>query len=164
MPRRPDFSFACAVASFDQTAGVPLSPKLEKLVEDLAVLDDPQERLMLLVDRAKRSPPLPPEDRIEPNRVRACVSVVWITAEMRDGRCHFRADAESPVVRALVVLLCDFFSGFTPDAIASGDIDPLAALGVTDNLSPTRRNGLTAALNTIRAFAQAHRDHAAAAS
>ncbi len=142
---------------------MPLAPKLEKLVEDLAVLDDPQERLMLLVDRAKRTPPLRPEDRIEANRVRACVSVVWLVAEMKEGHCHFRADAESPVVRALVVLLCDFFSGFTPAAIASGDVDPLAALGVIDNLSPTRRNGLTAARNTIRAFAQAKLDHAATA-
>jgi cysteine desulfuration protein SufE len=142
---------------------VPLTPKLEKLVDDLAVVDDPQERLMLLVDRAKRTPPLPPEDRIESNRVRACVSVVWLVAEMKNGQCHFRADAESPVVRALVVLLGDFFSGFTPTAIASGEVDPLAALGVTDNLSPTRRNGLTAARDTIRAFAQAQLDHAAAA-
>jgi len=163
VPQRPDFSLACAVAGLVQAAGVPLSPKLEKLVEDLAVLDDPQERLMLIVDRAKRTPPLPAEDRIEAHRVRACISVVWLVAEMKDGRCHFRADAESPVVRALVVLLCDFFSGFTPADIASGDIDPLAVLGVTDNLSPTRRNGLTAARNTIRAFAQAQLNHAAPA-
>ena len=132
---------------------MPLSRKLEQLVTDLAILDDPQERLALVVDRAKRTPPLPPEDRVEANRVRGCVSVVWLVGEMREGRCVFRADAESPVVRALVVLLCDFFSGFAPDAILASEVDPLAALDLTRNLSPTRRNGLAAARAAIRAFA-----------
>ncbi len=109
---------------------------------------------MLLVDRAKRFPALPPAERIEANRVHACVSVVWLSAEMRDGACVFRGDAESPVVRALVVLLCDFFSGTDPAVIAASDYDPLETLGVMRNLSPTRRNGLAATRKTIREFAQ----------
>lgn len=134
---------------------MPLTPKLHRLVEDLAVLDDPQERLALLVDRAKRVAPLPPHERTEANRVRACVSVVWLIGELRDGTCHFRGDAESPLVRGLVVLLCDFFSDFAPAAIAETEVDPLEALGLLRNLSPTRRNGLAAARNAIRAFARA---------
>jgi cysteine desulfuration protein SufE len=140
---------------------VPLTSRLEQLRDDLAVVDDPQERLMLLVDRARRFPALPPADRIEANRVRACVSVVWLSAEARDGVCTFRGDAESPVVRALVVLLCEFFSGLPSAVIAASDHDPLEALGVTDNLSPTRRNGLAATRQTIRDFAR--RQTAAAA-
>jgi len=124
-------------------------------VDDLAVLDDPQERLALLVDRARKTPPLPAAERTDAHRVRGCVSIVWIVPELRDGRCSFRCDAESPVVRALVVLLCEFFSGFTPAEILAADPDPLEALGVLRNLSPTRRNGLTAARAAIRAFAQA---------
>ena len=133
---------------------MPLTQKLRQLVEDLAVLDDPQERLGLVVDRAKKIPPLPPAERTDANRVHACVSVVWLIGEVRDGRCYFRSDAESPVVRGLVALLCEFFSGFPPDVIAASDADPLDALGLTRNLSPTRRNGLGAARATIRAFAQ----------
>lgn len=120
------------------------------------MLDDPQERLALVVDRARRVHPLPPGERVDANRVRGCVSVVWLVGEMRDGRCFFRGDAESPLVRGLVVLLCDFFSGFSPDALCSTEVDPLAALGLTRNLSPTRRNGLEAARRAIRAFAQQH--------
>ena len=135
---------------------MPLTRKLQQLVEDLAVLDDPQERLGLVVDRAKNLPSLPPEERVEANRVRACISVVWLVGELREGRCYFRGDAESPVVRGLVALLCEFFSGFTPAAIAASDVDPLATLGLAPHLTPTRRNGLSAARATIRAFAQKH--------
>ena len=134
---------------------MPLTRKLEQLVEDLAILDDPQERLALVVDRAKRVAPLPPHERTDANRVRGCVSVVWLVGELREGLCHFRGDAESPLVRGLVVLLCEFFSGFPPAALAATEVDPLETLGLMRNLSPTRRNGLNAARNAIRAFAHA---------
>lgn len=133
-----------------------LSRKLEQLVDDFAVLDDPQERLALVVDRARRTPPLPATARTEEHRVRGCVSVVWLVAEIDAGGCQFRGDAESPLVRGLVVQTCEFFSGFPPAELAATELDPLAALGLTQNLSPTRRNGLAAVRQTIRAFARAH--------
>lgn len=132
---------------------VPLSRKLEQLIEDLSLVEDAQERMSILVDRARKSPPLPAHERIDAHRVHGCVSVVWLVAEMREGVCFFRADAESPIVRGLVVFLAEFFSGFTPEVIAKGDPDPLEATGLARNLSPTRRNGLNAARAAIRSFA-----------
>lgn len=134
---------------------MPLARKLDQLVQDLAVIDDMQERLALVVDRAKRVPPLPPAARTDANRVPGCVSVVWLVSALRDGVCEFRADAESPLVRGLVLLQCDFFSGFPPAALAHTEVDPLEALGLAKNLSPTRRNGLAAVRAAIRAFAAA---------
>ena len=136
---------------------MPLTNKLQRLVEDVAVLDDPQERLSFVVDRAKKNPPLPAAERTDSHRVRACISVVWLVGEVKDGLCYFRSDAESPVVRGLVALLSEFFSGFTPAAVAASNLDPVDALDLTRHLSPTRRNGLTATRNAIRAFAQASR-------
>jgi cysteine desulfuration protein SufE len=132
---------------------VPLTRKLQQLLNDLAVIDDPQERLAILVDRARKVAPLPPGERTAEHRVPGCVSVVWLVAEVRDGRCFFRADAESPLVRGLVVFVAEFFSGFSPETILASDPDPLEALGVARNLSPTRRNGLNAARAAIRQFA-----------
>lgn len=120
------------------------------------MIDDPQERLALLVDRAKRLPELPPSRRTPDKRVPGCVSVVWLEGEIREGRCYFQCAAESPLVRALVAFQCEFFSGFTPRELLSGDPDPLDALGVARNLSPTRKNGLQAARKMIRAFAASH--------
>lgn len=133
---------------------MPLTRKLAQLADDLAVVDDPQERLSLVVDRARRMAPLPAAERLEANRVPGCVSVVWLVGELRDGCCRFRCHAESPVVHGLVALLCEFFTGFAPELIANSDADPLEALGLVQNLSPTRRNGLAAARAAIKAFAQ----------
>ena len=133
-----------------------LAEKLQHLTEEFAAFDDPHERLGALVDRAKRIPPLPPTDRTDANRVRGCVSVVWLVGDVRDGRCHFRSDADSPVVRGLLACLCEFFSDTPPDEVAASTLEPLEAIDVMRNLSPTRRNGLAAARKAIRAFAQSH--------
>ena len=131
-----------------------LAGKLQRLIDDLAIVDDPQERLSTVVDRAKRIPPLSAAERRDANRVRGCVSVVWLVGELRDGCCYFRSDAESPIVRGLVVALSEFFSGAPVNEVATSDLDPLDALDLTRNLSPTRRNGLAAARQAIREFAR----------
>lgn len=132
-----------------------LTEKLQQVVDDLSVIDDPQERLSLLVDRARRIPPFAPAERTDDRRVRGCVSLVWLSGEVRDGRCYFRSDADSPIVRGLVAFLCDFFSGVPAAEVAASELQPLDVLDLTRNLSPTRRNGLASAVATIRAFAQA---------
>lgn len=133
-----------------------LASKLQSLVEDFAPIDDVQERLSLVVDRARRVPPLSSDDRSETNRVLGCISAVWLTAEQRDGKLYYHVDADSPLVRGLVVFVADFFSDTPAAEIASSDADPLAALDLLKNLSPTRRNGLTAVRTRILALAQLH--------
>jgi cysteine desulfuration protein SufE len=131
-----------------------LADKLQRMIDEFAGLEDPHDRLGAVIDRAKKVPPLPSKERIDANRVRGCVSVVWLAGELDAGRCCFRGDAESPVVRGLLILLCDFFTGALVHEVAESELEPLHALGLLQNLSPTRRNGLTAARNAIRDFAK----------
>jgi len=127
----------------------------QQLVVDLAIIEDMQERLGAVVDRAKRLPPLPAAERTGQNRVSGCVSQVWVIGERRDGRCVFRCDADGPLVKGLVAFLCEFSSGATPADIAAGTADPLETLGLMRNLSPTRVNGLAAVRTRIRELAAA---------
>ena len=145
---------ACRAAIDIHAFDVFLADKLQRLLDDFAALDDAHERLAELVDQTKRIPPLPPEERVDANRVHGCVSVVWLIGDVRENRCTFRSDAESPIVRGLVGFLCEFFTGAPVDEVATSDVEPLEALGVLQNLSPTRRNGLTAVRQAIRAFAR----------
>jgi len=133
---------------------VNLAERQQQLVDDLLIIEDSQERLGAVVDRAKRLPPLPAADRTEPNRVTGCISQVWVIGELHDGRCVFRCDADGPLVKGLVAFLCEYFSGVTPAEIAASDADPLEALGLMRNLSPTRHNGLAAVRARIRELAE----------
>ena len=133
-----------------------LAEKHQQMIDDLALIEDPQERLSAVVDRARSRPPLSEAERTEANRVRGCVSLAWIAAEMRDGRCHFRCDADSPLVRGLLVLLCDLYSGATAAEVAVTEPVLLEQLGLAQNLSPTRLNGLRSVRAKIRDFASGH--------
>lgn len=129
-----------------------------QLLDDFLLIENAQERLAAVVDRARRLAPLPAELRTEAQRVTGCISQVWLVAELRDGRGHFRCDADGPLVKGLVAFLCAYHEGATRAEIVSDDADPLAELGLLDNLSPTRRNGLAAVQATIRDFAERHLD------
>ena len=133
-----------------------MTDRQQEFLDDLNIIEDPQERLTIVVDRAKRHEPLSETERTDANRVPGCVSQVWLFSELRDGCCQFRCDADGPLVKGLVALLCDYFSNTTPAEIVSNDTDPLAELRLLNNLSPTRQNGLVAVRTAIRQFAQSH--------
>lgn len=134
-----------------------LAKKQQKLREDFLEIHDGHERLAAVVERSRNAASLTSAERSDANRVRGCVSPVWIVSEFRDGRCYFRSDAEGPLVRGLIALLCEFFSGATPAEIMATDTDPLGALELAGNLSPTRRNGIASARAVMVAFAAAHK-------
>jgi cysteine desulfuration protein SufE len=140
--------------SFFTFPTVTLAEKQQQLVDDLAIIPDPQERLAAVVDRARRLAPLAESDRTDAHRVRGCISQVWLVGDLRDGRLYFRCDADGPLVKGLVHLLATFFSDATPAEIVARDADPLTALDLMRNLSPTRRNGLTAVHTRIKQIAR----------
>jgi cysteine desulfuration protein SufE len=131
-----------------------LAEKQQQFIEDYSVIEDAQERLAAIMDRARRSPPLPETERTEDNRIKGCVSLAWVVRELREGRCHFRSDADSPLVRGLLKLLCDFYSGAPPAEVAATEPALLEELGLARNLSPTRLNGLRSVRAKIREFAE----------
>jgi cysteine desulfuration protein SufE len=130
-----------------------LAEKQQRLVRDFGAIHDAHERLGAVVDRARHRIALPPTERTDANRVRGCISAVWLVGELREGRCYFKSDADGPLVKGLVALLCDFFSGATPAEIVRNEFDPVETLELLKNLSPTRRNGLASAQAAIRTFA-----------
>ncbi|HET7536532.1 MAG TPA: SufE family protein [Candidatus Didemnitutus sp.] len=134
-------------------AGVTLAEKQQQLIDDYAVIDDVQERLAAVVDRAKSRPVLSAEERTDAARVRGCVSQAWVVAELRDGCCYFRSDADSPLVRGLLTLLCDFYSAAAPADVVATEPILLEELGLTRTLSPTRLNGLRSVRAKIREYA-----------
>lgn len=130
-----------------------VSEKQRQLIDDLCIIEDVQERLSAVVARASKRH-LPVEKRLEEHLVKGCVSRVWLIARLEDGRIRFEADADSPMVKGLVVLLCDVYDGGTPDDICTTEPELWTALGFHKLLSPTRVNGLAAVRARIKVLAQ----------
>ena len=133
-----------------------LAEKQAQLTAQLAALKNGQDRLAWLVEQAKTVPPLAPELRSETNLIPGCLARLWFIPEIRAGKCHFTADSDSLVVKAIATLLCDFYSGQPPAAILAHHPDFLAPLGITQHLTPNRRNALSKIWERIRQFAGAH--------
>lgn len=124
------------------------------LLAKLAEIKNAQERLAYLLDRARHRPPLEPQFRTEMFRVEGCLSKLWIVGKNRDGKCHFETDSDSLVVKSLAGLLCDLYSGHTPEEIVETDPSFLKEVGITQHLTPNRRDALSRLWEKIRSFAQ----------
>jgi cysteine desulfuration protein SufE len=133
-----------------------LVEKKQELVDDLSLLPSAQDRLMYVVDRAKKSPALPEELRNAETRVEGCLSNLWFIPEFKEGKCYFRVDADSHIVRGIAVVLAEFYSGHPPAEILQNDPAFLSTVGITQHLSPNRRNGLSRLWEKIRGFAVEH--------
>lgn len=131
-----------------------VSEKQAQLIEDLSFIEDRQERLASVVDRARRRPPFPADSKTDAHRVVGCISQVWVTGELRDGALHFAFDADSPLVKGLVALLVDLYDGATPADIVATEPVLFETLGINRDLTPTRQNGLAAVRAQIKAIAQ----------
>ena len=133
-----------------------LAEKQAQLTTQLAALKNGQDRLALLVDQAKKRPALALEFRSEANLIPGCLAKLWFTPSFRDGQCFFDCDSDSLVVKAIAGLLCDFYSGHAAVEILAHDPKFLAPLGITQHLTPNRRNALSKIWERIRQFAEAN--------
>ena len=120
----------------------------------LESIDDPQERMMVATGWKAGLAPLSPEERTDDRRVPGCVSRVWLAASLEEGRCRFRIDADSPLVRGLVTMLCGIYDGATPEEVIAEEPVALEETGILRNLSPTRQNGLAAVRRALVEFAR----------
>lgn len=131
-----------------------LAEKQLQLTAELTAHKNGQDRFALLMEKAKQRPALPAEERTEANLIPGCLAKLWLAASFRDGKCFFACDSDSLVVKAIAGLLCEFYSGHTPTDILAHDPKFLAPLGITQHLTPNRRNALSKVWERIQQFAE----------
>ena len=123
-------------------------------IDRFSVIPDPLERLAALIARRTTLAPLADSERVDAALVRGCVSRVWLAGMYENGRCRYRADADSPMVKGLVMTLCELYDGASPEEIILVEPEIFEALGIAAHLTPTRLNGLAHVRRAIRDFAQ----------
>lgn len=131
-----------------------LEEKRQRIVDDMSYLPDRFERFTYIVDYAKDRTTIPDELRNDTFRVEGCQSQLWLVPEFKDGLCSFSADSDSAIVKGIATIICDYYSGETPETILEGDVKFLEEVGVDQHLSSNRRNGLGKVDERIKRFAQ----------
>jgi cysteine desulfuration protein SufE len=125
-----------------------------EIVENFSMYEEWLDKYEYLIDLGKNLEPYPEDARTEDRLIKGCQSRVWLDAKMEDGTLVFRADSDAIITKGIISLLISVYSGRTPQEIASSDFSFIDRIGLRENLSPTRANGLVSMIETIREIAK----------
>lgn len=127
-----------------------LEEKKQQVIEDFGQFDEWLDKYEYLIELGKGLQPFPEDKKTEDRLIKGCQSRVWLDCENRDGRLWFTADSDAIITKGIISLLIDVYSGCTPEEIAGDDFAFLEEIGLRENLSPTRANGLVSMIETIK--------------
>lgn len=134
-------------------------PTIERIKSDFLYLDDWEDRYKYVIELGRELPPFEESYRTEQNKVRGCVSQVWLHSQVSgEGGGHkitFVGDSDALIVRGLIAIALAIYSGKPAESIAKIDAAPLLKeLKLLEHLSPQRSNGFVAMISRIKADAQ----------
>ena len=128
----------------------------DALREEFGYFESPEERFEYIISKTKAEKGLEDCYKTDENLVRGCVSNLWLASEYKEGKCSFKADADSIITKGVAHLVCDMYSNLTPQEILDFDCEFLSEIGISQFLSPNRRNGLSKLCEKISDFATLH--------
>lgn len=129
----------------------------DEIVEEFSMFDDWMDRYALLIDLGNSLGKLDDKEKVESNLIVGCQSRVWLQADFVDGKIVFRAESDAVIVKGIIALLIKVLSNRTPDEILNTDLYFIEKIGLKENLSPTRSNGLLSMVKQIRFYAMAYK-------
>lgn len=126
-----------------------------EIIEEFSEVDDWMDRYAMIIDLGNALPPIDEKYKTPEHLIEGCQSRVWLNAEERDGQVYYTADSDAIIVKGIIALLIKVLNGHTPDEIFDADLHFINNIGLAENLSPTRSNGLLAMIKQMRLYAMA---------
>jgi cysteine desulfuration protein SufE len=128
----------------------------DKIVDDFALFDDWMDKYNVLIDLGKELPVIDPKFKVKDFLIEGCQSKVWLHPEYNGDVISFTADSDAIITRGIVALLIKVLSNRTPGEILAADLYFIEKIGLRQNLSPTRSNGLLSMVRQIKLYAMAY--------
>lgn len=133
-----------------------IEQKQEDIVEEFSVFDDWMDRYNYLIDLGRDLGGLDEKEKKKDYLIEGCQSRVWLKPDLREGKVYFTAESDAIITRGIVALLVRVLSGHTPSEIINADLSFIDRIGLKQNLSPTRSNGLLAMVKQMKLYAIAY--------
>ncbi len=131
---------------------------IEELVEQFQYMENWEDKYQFLIELGKSLPPLNEDEKIDANRVEGCMSQVWLlhnTVTNGNTPLLFRAQSDAILVNGLIAIVLRAVNNHTPSEILAMDIEAIfTTIGMLDNISSQRSNGLRSMIMHIKARAQ----------
>ena len=132
---------------------VTLEQAENEVVETFSMYEEWLDKYEYLIDLGKNLEPYPEEKKTDDRLIKGCQSRVWLDYRMDGGRLYFNADSDAIITKGIISLLIGVYSGRTPKDISGSDFSFIEKIGLKENLSPTRANGLASMIASIKAAA-----------
>lgn len=130
-------------------------PRQEAIIEEFSMFDEWLDKYNYLIELSAELAPMDETHRTDQYIIKGCQSRVWIDARMEDGKIVFTADSDAIITKGIIALLIRVISNRTPQEILDTDLYFIEAIGLNQNLSPTRANGLLAMVKQMKLYALA---------
>jgi cysteine desulfuration protein SufE len=133
-----------------------ISEVQDSIIEEFSLFDDWMDKYNLLIDIGKELPVIDPKYKVKDFLIEGCQSKVWLYPEFDGKLITFTADSDAIITRGIVALLIKVLSNRSPQEIISTDLYFIDKIGLRQNLSPTRSNGLLSMVRQMKLYAMAY--------
>ncbi len=127
----------------------------EEIVDEFAMFEDWEDRFQYIIDLGKDLPLIEEKYKLEENTIKGCQSKVWLHAEIIDNKVVFTADSDAIITKGIIAILIRAFSNQNAKDILDADTLFVDEIGLKEQLSPTRANGLVSMIKNIKMYALA---------
>jgi cysteine desulfuration protein SufE len=128
----------------------------DEIIEEFGIFDDWMDKYNYLIELSRNLPLIDPKYKTNDYLISGCQSKVWLYAEYEDGIINFTADSNAIITKGIIALLIRVLSGQAPKEIINVDLYFIDKIGLSQNLSPTRSNGLLALIKQMKLYAVAY--------
>jgi cysteine desulfuration protein SufE len=132
-----------------------INTKQDEIIEEFSIFDDWMDKYNYLIELSRELPAIDPKFKTNPYLIEGCQSKVWLNAEMENGILKFSADSDAIITKGIVALLIRVMNNQKPEDVMNVNLYFIDKIGLQQNLSPTRSNGLLAMVKQMKLYAMA---------
>ena len=133
-----------------------LEESKQSIIDDFSMFDEWLDKYEYIIELGKKLDSFPENKKTDDRLIKGCQSRVWLDYKVDNGRLYFKADSDAIITKGIISLLISVYSGRTAAEISGSDFSFIGKIGLKENLSPTRANGLASMIAAIKAAAIAH--------
>ena len=131
-----------------------LEESKQSIIDDFSMFDEWLDKYEYIIELGKKLDSFPENKKTDDRLIKGCQSRVWLDWDVKDGKLYFTADSDAIITKGIISLLISVYSGRSAEEIAGDDFSFLEELGLKENLSSTRANGLESMVETIKRAAK----------
>ena len=129
----------------------------EEIIAEFDIFEDWLDKYNYLIELSNDLPIMDPKYKTNEYLINGCQSKVWLRADLLDGKIRFTADSDAIITKGIVSLLIRVLSDRDPEEIMDTDLVFIDRIGLRENLSPTRSNGLLSMVKQMKLYALAYK-------